>query len=140
MTTSPTPEQSAKAILDIFKSQNCIAGDPLKISYVKAQFLENHGGAGQYAAGLMYAEDNGWLEVSPARDTAAAARDLPPAIVTHCAEQVFCFGGDGHTGATRPSTAWRFLRAAALYRRNRDGTPDRILAAITLDIDDITTA
>lgn len=72
--------------------------------------------------------------------TAAAARDLPPAIVTHCAEQVFCFGGDGHTGATRPSTAWRFLRAAALYRRNRDGTPDRILAAITLDIDDITTA
>src|SRR3984957_7619887 len=45
--------------------------------------------------------------------TAAAARDLPPAIVTHCAEQVFCFGGDGHTGATRPSTAWRFLRAAA---------------------------
>jgi len=36
-----------------------------------------------------------------------------PAIVTHCAEQVFCFSGDGHTGATRPSTAWRFLRAAA---------------------------
>jgi hypothetical protein len=68
MTTSPTPEQSATAILDIFKSQNCIAGDPLKISYVKAQFLEKHGSAAQYEAGLMYAEDNGWLEVSPARD------------------------------------------------------------------------
>jgi hypothetical protein len=27
-----------------------------------------------------------------------------------------------------------------VYRRNRDGTPDRILAAITLDIDNITTA
>jgi hypothetical protein len=27
-----------------------------------------------------------------------------------------------------------------VYRRNRDGTPDRILAAITIDIDDITTA
>jgi hypothetical protein len=27
-----------------------------------------------------------------------------------------------------------------VYRRNRDGTPDRILAAITLDIDDITIA
>ena len=65
---SPTPEQSATAILDIFKSQNCIAGDPLKISDVKAQFLENHGSVGQYDAGLMYAEDNGWLEVSPARD------------------------------------------------------------------------
>jgi len=68
MTMSPTPEQWATAILDIFKSQNCIAGDPLKISNVKAQFLENHGSVGQYDAGLMYAEDNGWLEVSPARD------------------------------------------------------------------------
>jgi hypothetical protein len=27
-----------------------------------------------------------------------------------------------------------------VYRRNRGGTPDRILAATTLDIDDITTA
>ena len=68
MTTSPTPEQSAVAILDIFKSQNCTAGDLLEISYVKAQFLENHSSEGQYEAGLMYAEDNGWLEVSPARD------------------------------------------------------------------------
>jgi len=41
MTTSPTPEQSARAILDIFKSQNCIAGDPLKISYIKTKFLES---------------------------------------------------------------------------------------------------
>jgi hypothetical protein len=68
MTASPTPEQSATGLLNIFKSQNCIAGDPLKISDVKAQFLENHGSVGQYDAGLMYAEDNGWLEVSPARD------------------------------------------------------------------------
>ena len=68
MTTSPTPEQSASAILDIFKSQNCIAGDPLKITYVKAQFLEKRGSVAQYDAGLMYAEDNGWLEVGSARD------------------------------------------------------------------------
>ena len=68
MTTSPTPEQSATAILDIFKSQNCIAGDPLNISYIKTQFLEKHGSVAQYDAGLMYAEDNGWLKVSPARD------------------------------------------------------------------------
>ena len=64
MTTSPTPEQSARAILDIFKSQNCIAGDPLKISYIKTQFLENHGSAADYTGGLLYAEDNGWLEVT----------------------------------------------------------------------------
>ena len=74
MTTSPTPEQSATAILDIFKSQNCIAGDPLKISDVKAQFLEKHGSVALYDAGLMYAEDNGWLQVSPARDMSTNRR------------------------------------------------------------------
>src|SRR5260370_377131 len=62
---------------------------------------------------------------------------FPPAIVPGCVGEVFCVGGDGHAGATRPSTAWRRHR---VHRRNRDGTPDRILAAITLDIDDITTA
>jgi hypothetical protein len=68
MTPSPTPEQSARAILGIFKSQNCYAGAPLMISYIKTHFLETHGSEGNYAAGLMYAEDNGWVEVSPARD------------------------------------------------------------------------
>jgi hypothetical protein len=68
MTASPTPEQSARAILDIFKSRNCYAGDPLEISYVKTQFLANRGCAADYTAGLMYAEDNGWLEVTPTRD------------------------------------------------------------------------
>jgi hypothetical protein len=83
MTTSPTPEQSARAILGIFKSQNCIAGDPLKISEIKTQFLENHGSEADYTAGLLYAEDNGWLEVTP-RDlgvtgtTVDLARDLHP--------------------------------------------------------------
>ena len=68
MTTSPTPEQSAKAILGIFKSQNCIAGDPLRIEFIKAQFLENHGGEADYDAGILYAEDSDWVEVAPARD------------------------------------------------------------------------
>jgi hypothetical protein len=68
MTVSPTPEQSARAILGIFKCRNCYAGDPLQISYIKDQFLENHGNAADYAAGLMYAEDNSWLEVTPTRD------------------------------------------------------------------------
>jgi hypothetical protein len=68
MTASPTPEQSARAILDIFKSRNCYAGDPLEISFIKTQFLENYGSAADYTAGRMYAEDNGWLEVTPTRD------------------------------------------------------------------------
>jgi hypothetical protein len=83
MTASPTPEQSATAILGIFKSQNCMAGDPLKISYLKTQFLENHGSEADYIAGLLYAEDSGWLEVTP-RDlgvtgtTVDLSRDLHP--------------------------------------------------------------
>ena len=83
MPTSPTPEQSARAILGIFKSQNCIAGDPLKIGYLKDQFLENHGSAADYTAGVLYAEDNGWLEVTPrhlglAGTTVDLSRDLHP--------------------------------------------------------------
>ena len=68
MTPSPTPGQSARAILGIFKSQNCIAGDPLRIDVIKAQFLKNHGNEADYAAGLLYAEDSDWVEVSPAPD------------------------------------------------------------------------
>jgi hypothetical protein len=34
----------------------------------KAQFLEKHDSTAQYDAGLMYAEDNGWLEVAPICD------------------------------------------------------------------------
>jgi hypothetical protein len=69
MTASPTPEQAARAILGVFKSRNCYAGDPLKAGDIKNAFLENHGSAADYAAGLMYAEDNGWLEVpAPPRD------------------------------------------------------------------------
>jgi hypothetical protein len=71
MTASQTPEQSARAILSVFKSRNCFAGDPLKISDIKAQFLESHGSESDYAAGLMYAEDNNWLEVMLTHDMQA---------------------------------------------------------------------
>ena len=68
MTASPTPEQSARVIMGIFKSQNCIAGDPLRTDFMKAQFLKNHGSEAEYTAGLLYAEDSDWLEISPAPD------------------------------------------------------------------------
>ena len=68
MTASPTPEQSARAILGIFKSNNCIAGDQLRIDLIKSQFLKNHGNEADYTAGLLYAEDSDWVEVSPAPD------------------------------------------------------------------------
>jgi hypothetical protein len=83
MPPSPTPEQSARAILGIFKSQNCIAGDPLKTTAMKTQFLESHGSAADFTAGILYAEDNGWLEVTPrhlglAGTTVDLSRDLHP--------------------------------------------------------------
>ncbi len=68
MTASLTPEQSARAILDIFKSRNCFAGDPLEASYLKRQFIANYGSAADYTMGLTYAEDNGWLVLTPTRD------------------------------------------------------------------------
>jgi hypothetical protein len=83
MPPSPTPKQSARAILGIFKSQNCIAGDPLKTNAIKSQFLENNGSAADFTAGVLYAQDNGWLEVTP-RDlgitgtTVDLSRDLHP--------------------------------------------------------------
>ena len=65
-----------------------MAGDPLKISYLKTQFLENHGSEADYTAGLPHAEDNGWLEATP-RDlgvtgtTVDLSRDLlPPDTLT----------------------------------------------------------
>ena len=88
MTPSPTPEQSARAILGIFKSQNCFAGDPLKTSYIKTQFLEKHGSAADYTAGLLHAQDNGWLEAPPrTRGIAGTTVDLsgdlhPPDTLT----------------------------------------------------------
>jgi len=72
MTTAPAPEQSARAILGIFKSQNCIAGDPLRTDFIKAQFLQNHGSEADYAAGLLYAEDSDWVEVG------LVPRDMQP--------------------------------------------------------------
>jgi len=55
-------------------------------------------------------------------------------------EQVFCFGGDGPHRGYKTFDGLAFPTRRRVYRRNRDGTSDRILAAITLDIDDITTA
>ena len=88
MAASTTPEQSARVILGIFKSRNCFAGDPLEDSYIKTQFVESHGSAADYTAGLLYAQDNGWLEVTPrTRGIAGTMVDLsddlrPPDTLT----------------------------------------------------------
>jgi hypothetical protein len=89
-------------------------------------------------------------------DLGPAARHLSPAITTHAAGQVFYFG-DGllrhldytagasggapaahYTGGYQTFGRLAFPTRRRVYRRNPDGTPGRSLAAITLDIYDIT--
>jgi hypothetical protein len=79
-------------------------------------------------------------------------------ITTHSAEQVFYFGDDGllrrldytveadggraahYTAGYKTFDGLAFPTRRRVYRRNPDGTPDRSVTAITLDIHDITTA
>ena len=102
-------------------------------------------------------------EIGPWQEDGQTWRRLhvtfPAAIATHSADQVFYFGADGllrrldytvevNAGAlvahyadqykTFDSLAFPTRRRA--YRRNPDGTPDRSLAGITVDIHDITIA
>jgi hypothetical protein len=62
MATLPTPEESAKAILAIFKSKNVRAGAILMAGQVNMEFLNDGGKASDYSSGLQYAIDKGWLE------------------------------------------------------------------------------
>jgi hypothetical protein len=57
----------ATAIRSIWSAAT--AGDPLRIGLIKAQFLENHSSEAEYDAGLLYAEDSDWVEVTPAPHT-----------------------------------------------------------------------
>jgi hypothetical protein len=71
--------------------------------------------------------------------TAAAARDLPPAIDPLRRAGLLRWLRRPHRGR-KTFDGLAFPTRRRVYRRNRDGTPGRILAAITLDIDDITAA
>jgi hypothetical protein len=83
---------------------------------------------------------------------------FPASITTHSAEQVFYFGDDGllrrldytveadggraahYTEGYKTFDGLAFPTRRRVYRRNPDGTPDRSLTAITVDIHDITAA
>jgi hypothetical protein len=79
---------------------------------------------------------------------------FPTSITTHSAEQVFYFGDDGllrrldytveadgrraahYTEGYKAFDGLAFPTRRRVYRRNGDGTPDRAVAAITVDIHD----
>jgi hypothetical protein len=101
-------------------------------------------------------------EISPWQENGQSWRRLhvtfPPEITTHSAEQFFYFGDDGllrrldytveadggraahYTEGYKTFNGLAFPTRRTVYRRNPDGTPDRSLTAITLDIHDITAA
>jgi hypothetical protein len=100
-------------------------------------------------------------EISPRQEDGQTWRRLlatfPASITTHSAEQVFYFGDDGllrrldytveadggraahYTAGYKTFDGLAFPTRRRVYRRNPDGTPDRSVTAITLDIHDITT-
>jgi hypothetical protein len=65
MATLPTPEESARTILSIFGAHNVRPGNVLMAGALNIQFLRDGRTAAEYAAGLQYAESNGWLEAGP---------------------------------------------------------------------------
>jgi len=62
MATLPTPEQSARAILAIFREKSIRPGQILMAGQVNLQFLTSGGTAEDYGAGLTYAGERNWLE------------------------------------------------------------------------------
>lgn len=64
MTVRPMSEQSARKILSIFKAFNIRAGHVLMTRYVDTKFLASGGSADELKAGMLYAAQQGWLEVA----------------------------------------------------------------------------
>ncbi len=65
MATLPTPEESARVILAIFKKHNARPDFVLGSGPVNLQFLTAGGTAAEYLEGIKYADEQGWLEAGP---------------------------------------------------------------------------
>ena len=65
MATVPTPEDSARTILAIFKSHNLRPDNVLVAGAVNLTFLRDGHTEAEYTEGLKYAEGKGWLETDP---------------------------------------------------------------------------
>jgi len=63
MATLPAPKESAEVILTIFKVMGFRSGAILQRDQVQMQFTVNGGNAADFASGLQYGVDCGWLEL-----------------------------------------------------------------------------
>ena len=62
MAILPTPEESARAILSVFKSKDVRPNEMLMAGQVNLQFLTDGGKGADYAKGVKYAIEQRWLE------------------------------------------------------------------------------
>lgn len=62
MASVPTPEESAKRILAIFRRDNVKTGEVMMAGAVNAKFLTESGTAPQYEEGMKFALDKKWIE------------------------------------------------------------------------------
>ena len=63
MATLPTPEELARRILSIFALNNSRPDDMLMAEPAIFAFQQAGGSAAEFQAGLLYAVQNGWLEI-----------------------------------------------------------------------------
>jgi hypothetical protein len=66
MTTVPTPEESAKVILTIFKVMGFRSGAILERDQVQMQFSVDGRKTADFTSGLQYGVDEGWFELPSA--------------------------------------------------------------------------
>ena len=60
---TPTPEESARTILAIFKVMGFGSGAALQTDQVQMQFAINVGETAGFTSGLRYGVDRGWFEL-----------------------------------------------------------------------------
>jgi hypothetical protein len=66
VTVLPTVEQSASAILAIFKARGCRPGDVLQSGQLNMEFFKDkRHRAADFTEGLKHAEEKKWLEAGP---------------------------------------------------------------------------
>jgi hypothetical protein len=61
----PSPEESARLILAIYRHNNVPTGRVLESRALNSQFIDLDGSSADYEAGLRFAAERGWIKIEP---------------------------------------------------------------------------
>jgi len=61
----PTPEESGRLVLAIFRYNNIPAGRFLEAGALNSQFIDADGSPADYQAGMKFAVEHGWINIEP---------------------------------------------------------------------------